>query len=299
VNAVILADGWAAGGADGARSALERFWRAVASTLPTALVQSGDSAGEAPQWAPWAEAWMQAWQQTTRWLAPEQLNPLNINPLREVLRDQIDFERLSNTTGMGLFIAATHAPTGQLRLFRRHEIHLDALLASTCLPTLMPAVHINGQSYWDGGFCANPPLWPLLRQVQADDLLLVTLSPLSPQAMPHTGPDIESRLREISMTAPFLLEARMLAEQQADARRRWWRWGWDRRLARLRWHHIGGDEALASFPGSSRLLPEENFLLALRNLGCEHAAQWLDQHGAALGHRSSFDALACFASNTV
>ncbi len=244
MNAIVLAHGLTAGGADGARAALHNFWRAIAERVPPLW----HTAGDPPQLAAAGHALL-AW---SRWLAPSQLNPLNLNPLRDVLAAQIDFERLRSTPGMALFISATEVARGRLRLIRRAEVTLDAVLASACLPSLAHPVLIDGVAHWDGAFCANPALWPLVREVAADDLVLVTLSPLGECAQPTSAEAIAERVREIAFTAAFLREARWLAELHADALRQPWpRFGADRRLARLRWHLLDADDTLAQLPGNN------------------------------------------------
>jgi NTE family protein len=287
MNAVALAHGWQHGGADGARAALLDFWRAIADRVPPLW----HTAGDPPQLAPLGHALL-AW---SRWFAPSQLNPLNLNPLRDVLAAQIDFERLRSTRGMALFISATEVARGRLRLVRRAEITLDAVLASACLPSLAHPVLIDGEPHWDGAFSANPALWPLLREVQADDLMLVTLSPLQASAQPQSADDIAERVREIAFTAPFLREARWLAEAHADALQKPWpRFGTDRRLARLRWHLIDADNTLAQLHSHTRLVPDWDFLQRLRDAGRERVARWFDVSGSALGQRSTFDSLRVF-----
>jgi NTE family protein len=299
INATLVAHGLATGGTDGARAALERFWRATAALVPAAAHLPTTRSGDAPTAAPLTQMVLQ-W---TRWFTPAQLNPWDINPLRDLLGAQIDFERLRTTPGPALFVATTEADTGRLRLFRRHSLTLEALLASACLPTLAPPVWIDGRALWDGAFSANPALWPLVRETPADDLLVITLSPLAPAPTPSDAPGIARRINEIAMTATFLREARLLAELQAQARARWWsRWvpgGLDRRLAGLRWHWIGGDDALAGLPGESRLLPEAQFVLGLRDRGREHVAAWWATHGGQLGRHSSFDALHHFGESAM
>lgn len=287
MNAVALAHGWAQGGADGARSALHDFWQAIADRVPPLW----HTAGDPPQLAPMGHALL-AW---SRWFAPSQLNPLNLNPLRDVLDAQIDFDCLRNTRGMALFIAATEAARGRLRLVRRHEITLDAVLASACLPSLAHPVLIDGRPHWDGAFSANPALWPLVREVAADDLMLVTLSPLQGSAPPQSAEDIAEHVREMAFTAPFLREARWLAELHADALQRPWpRFGTDRRLARLRWHLIDADDTLAELHSHTRLVPDWAFLQRLRDAGRERVACWFEDSASAIGQRSSFDPLRVF-----
>jgi NTE family protein len=290
MNAVALAHGLMHGGADGARAALHAFWQSIAQRVPPLWHVPGDP----PQLAPIGHA-MLAW---SRWFAPTQLNPLNLNPLRDVLAEQIDFERLRATRGMALFIAATEVARGRLRLVRRNALTIDAVLASACLPQVAHPVLIDGQPHWDGAFSANPALWPLLREVACDDLMLVTLSALGASAQPSSVEAIAERVREIAFTAPFLREARWLAELHADAvARPWPRLGTDRRLARLRWHLIDADSTLAELPSQTRLVPDWAFLQRLRDAGRERVARWSEDSGSALGTRSSVDPLAVFGEN--
>jgi NTE family protein len=287
MNAVVLAHGWSQDGADGARAALHAFWQEIAERVPPLFHVPGDP----PRLAPMGHA-MLAW---SRWFAPSQLNPLNLNPLRDVLAAQIDFERLRSTRGMALFIAATEVARGRLRLVRRSALTIDAVLASACLPQVAHPVLIDGQPHWDGAFSANPALWPLVREVACDDLILVTLSPLGPSAQPSSVEEIAERVREIAFTAPFLREARSLAELHADALQRPWpRFGTDRRLARLRWHLIDADSTLADLPSQTRLVPDWAFLQRLRDAGRERVARWFEDNAASLGARSSFDPLRVF-----
>jgi len=287
MNAVLLAEGLRRGGADGARAALEAFWRAVAEGMPPLWHVPGDP----PRLGPAGRALL-AW---THWLAPSQLNPLDLNPLRDLLVRTVDFEALRASPGPTLFVAATEAESGRLRLFRRHELSADALLASACLPTIARPVSVDARAHWDGAFSANPALAPLVHEVAADDLLLVTLSPLAPVAVPEDAAGIATRVLDIAFNAAFLREARWLAELQAGAlARRWWRTGIERRLARLRWHLIDADDALSALPAETRLVPEWEFLQRLRDLGRERVAQWWAPHAAALGQRSSIDPLAVF-----
>jgi NTE family protein len=291
MNAVVLAHGLMQGpqhgASEAARSALHDFWHAVAERVPPLWHVPGDP----PQLSAGASA-MLAW---SRWLAPAQMNPLNLNPLRDVLAAQIDFERLRASRGMALFVAATEVARGRMTLVRRAEITLDALLASAALPSIAHAVALDGRAHWDGAFSANPALWPLVREVDADDLVLVTLSPLGEAAQPSSAQAIAARAGEIAFHAPFLREARWLAELHADARARPWpRWGTDRRLARLRWHLLDADDTLAELPGSTRLVPDWAFVQRLRDAGRARVARWFEEHGTAVGRRSSIDALRVF-----
>ena len=62
-----------------------------------------------------------------------------------------------------LFLSATDVRSGRLKVFERHEISADAVLASACLPFVFHAVEIGGEAYWDGGYTGPPALFPLIR----------------------------------------------------------------------------------------------------------------------------------------
>ncbi|TXT29623.1 MAG: NTE family protein [Rhodocyclaceae bacterium] len=167
MNALCLAHGLMTGGRDGAREALARFWTGVAASSPFA--KSGDAGGEVNP----ALKLMLQW---TNHLSPEQLNPFDLNPLRDILGEQFDFARLRHDAPVKLFIAATHANSGKLRLFRNHELSVDTLLASACLPTIHRTIVIDGEPYWDGGYSANPAVFPLAYQCTSPDILLILLT---------------------------------------------------------------------------------------------------------------------------
>jgi NTE family protein len=289
MNALALAQGLLRGGAEAARESLAAFWHAVGTQLPFEMLMVGPT--DNPGLAPGLRALMH-W---TRLLSPYQLNPLGLNPLREVLAAQIDFERLKQRDAPRLFVAATHANTGRLRLFDNHSLSIEAALASACLPTLQQAVMIDGEPYWDGGYSANPALFPLVRSGPAD-LLIVSLSPLAYDSVPVSADDIRSRALEFSFNAGFLREATLLAEACAEARASRFSIGrLERRLARLRTHLIDAHDDLGTLSAESRLIAHLPFLERLRDLGRARAQRWLAEHGERIGRGATVDLAACFA----
>lgn len=289
MNALCLAHGLMVGGQAGAREALERFWLAVADSSP--FPAAGDAGMEVPQ----ALKMMLKW---TDYLTPEQLNPLDLNPLRDIIAGQFDFERLRRASPVRLFIAATHANSGQLRIFHNHELTPDALLASACLPTIHRSVMIDGEPYWDGGYSANPAIFPLLWECSASDLLLVLLTPLRYAETPDSAQKIRDRLRELSFNATFLREMRTLAHmrQHIEPSRLP---GWllallpqarlERRLASVRFHAISADHVLGALPADSKLAVNRPFFEQLRDQGRDHARRWLELSAPDLGRASTLD----------
>src|SRR4030088_1118315 len=126
MNAVAYADGLLDGGVNGAKKALYDFWKAV-SEMPSI------GALKIPSLMDFVGA---EFDLMSRMFSPYQTTPLNINPLREMLNAQIDFNRLRMNSPVKLFICATNVKSGRVKVFRNDELSCDVLLASSCLPFL-------------------------------------------------------------------------------------------------------------------------------------------------------------------
>lgn len=289
LNAVLLAQGLLSGGRAGARASLAAFWESLARVLPWELLGLvADGSGRFGPAGRLLMHWLHA-------LGPAQANPLALDPLRELLLQQVDFEALRRQRELRLHLGATHAGSGRLRVFEAHELSVEVVLASACLPALRRAVQIDGQPYWDGGYSANPPLFPLVHERAADDLLLVMLSPWSHGGPPEDAEAIRTRTVEIAFNAAFLAEMRLLAESTRLARRALWAGPLERGLRSLRWHLIDGQDTLAALPPDSKLLPHPQLLARLRDAGRARALAWLAAEGRSLGRRSTVDLMALFA----
>lgn len=294
MNAACLAHGLLHGGRTGARQALTDFWLAMAETMPAQL--SGAASSMAP-----ALKMMLQW---TDHLSPEQLNPFDLNPLRDVIERQIDFAALRAACPVKLFIAATHANSGKLRLFQNPELSADVLLASACLPTIHRTIEIDGEPYWDGGYSANPAVFPLVYHCQSADILLILLSPLHFSETPASAKEIRERLRELAFNATFLREMRMFAHLREQIANEQPLPDWlldrlpvarlERRFARLRFHAISADSVLGELPADSKLAVNRVFFEKLRDQGRAHASRWLATQRDALGRRPTLDLGALF-----
>src|SRR5262249_40571000 len=118
VNAVMLADGLTRGGPDGARQRLADFWPAGRGHGPPGNLPPGVVERLFP-FVPGDGLWFGA---MSPMLSPYDLNPLNINPLKELIERFVDFEAIRRDRGLELFISATNVQTGELRVFTRAEI---------------------------------------------------------------------------------------------------------------------------------------------------------------------------------
>ncbi len=277
MNAVVLAQGLMDGGASGARLALDQFWQALAASMPGDLGQ-GDGAG--------ISSVTKAMQQWTRYLSPSQMNPFDLNPLRDLIENQIDFAALQKHSPVKLFIATTHANSGKLRIFQNHEMSADVILASACLPTIYRSVLIDGEPYWDGAYSANPAVFPLFDYCDACDILLILLQPLSLEATPDSAREIQSRILDITFQSGFLREMQMFT--RLKARRPLFVWSkLDRHIARTHFHLIEAE--LAQFDAESKLTVNLKFFSTLKSLGREAGQKWLEENHLKLGKLSSVD----------
>jgi len=284
MNAAVLADGWTAGGARGARDALEKYWRNVSRAAAFSPLQRSPLDRLLGRWSlDTSPAYVFA-DLMSRMLSPYDLNPLGLNPLRKILVDNIDFERLARAP-IKLFVTATRVRTGRGRIFRNAEITADVLLASACLPTMFRAIEIEGESYWDGGYAGNPTITPLVRETNAHDSIIVQINPIERRDEPRSAAEILDRLNEISFNSPLAKELRMIAllRQVADPGT-----GEGARWAQMKTHRIKSD-VLATFGASSKLNAEWAFISKLRDEGRLAAAAFLDTHSTDLGVRSSAD----------
>jgi NTE family protein len=293
VNAVVLAHGLLRGGRDGAREALDRFWTSLGTAVPWSAL--GLVAGDGERFTAAGRLMMQ-WAQT---LSPAQANPMRIDPLRELLQQQVDFEQLRGPHAARLHVAATHANTGRLRVFDNDEISVDVVLASTCLPMLQPAIVIDGEPYWDGGYSANPALFPLLWDDAVRDVVLIVLSPWHFGDTPQSVQSIRQRTAEIAFNAGFLREMNWLAQATAIAHRAWWPGPLERRLRRMRWHMVDGHDALSALPADSKLIAHPSSLTRMRDAGRAQASAWLDASGSCVGRRNSMDLQRLFGDHPI
>jgi NTE family protein len=284
MNAALVADGWRRGGAEGARAALDAYWRRVSRAAAFSPLQRSPLDRLVGRWTLDTSPAYVAMDLMARIVSPYDLNPFGFNPLRAILAESIDFGELARAP-IKLFITATNVRTGRGRIFRNAEITPDVLLASACLPTMFQAIEIDGEPYWDGGYVGNPTLTPLVRETDAHDTILVQINPRERPEPPRTANEILNRLNEISFNSPLMKELRMIAllRQVADPGH-----GEGARWAGMRTHRILTDK-LAEFGASSKLNAEWEFVSLLKEEGRKSADTFLSDHGDDLGQRSTAD----------
>ncbi|MGE5260320.1 MAG: patatin-like phospholipase family protein [Actinomycetota bacterium] len=284
MNAAVLVSGHAAGGVEGAKAALETFWQHVSRAALLSPFRRTPLDIMLGRWTLDSSPAFVTFDLIARIFSPYDLNPHGANPLREILAECIDFERLA-ASPIKLFVTATNVHTGRGRVFRNADLSPEALLASACLPTLFQAVEIDGEAYWDGGYSGNPTVSPLVRECSSSDTILVQVNPVERTDTPRTARDIINRLNEVSFNATLLKELRMIAVLRQVANvgnsegARW---------AAMRIHRISS-ELMTELGYSSKLNAEWPFLCMLRDEGRTCADKFLTDHRADLGVRSTLD----------
>lgn len=286
VNAVAVAAGLAGGGAAEARATLARVWEAVHQAgVPDllrlnpflyGLSRSGPLAQVASLWSPY------------------EFNPLGFDPLRRLLSENIDFEKV-RASPVELLIAATRVATGRPRLFRRHEMTIEAVLASACLPTLHHAVEIDGEAYWDGGFSANPDIVTLARESPVEDTLIVQLNPMVKTDLPVSVRDIAAHANRVTFNAPLQRDVEVIeTAREASKKSRFGRKTELARLAQHRFHLIDAGRYTGSLSPESLVKPDKGLFAFLHGAGREEADKWLERNRAAVGVQSTVDLKARF-----
>src|ERR1700749_2359357 len=284
MNAAVMAYGHKVGGAAGAREALGAFWRRVSDAARFSPFQRGPLDVLLGRWTLDSSPNYVAMDLMSRMLSPYDLNPMGKNPLRAILAETIDFERLARAP-MKLFITAPNVRTGRGHVFKNNAVTPDVLLASACLPTMFQAVEIDGEPYWDGGYFGNPTIPPLIRECKSQDTILVQINPVERERSPRSASEILNRLNEVSFNAVLLKELRMIAllRQVADpgiSEGSLW--------AGMRVHRVAS-EILTELGASSKLNAEWEFFSLLHDEGRRSAQVFLENHASDLGHRSTLD----------
>lgn len=286
MNAVVVADGFMSGGSDGARQALQDFWQAVSREGAKSPIQRSPINVFMGDWSLDTSPGYLFFDHLSRLASPYDLNPLNYNPLRDLLEAQVDFDRITAGSKIKLFVSATNVHTGRVRVFTCGEITPDVVMASACLPFMFQAVEIDGVPYWDGGYMGNPVLFPFFNSCASSDVVLVQLNPIERKTTPRTVREILNRVNEITFNSSLLKElraiefvARLIDGGKLDPA--------DYKQVLL--HRIDAVEEMAALSASSKLNTEWAFLVHLRDIGRAAASRWLDRHYDRIGEGSSVD----------
>ncbi|MGR8920361.1 MAG: patatin-like phospholipase family protein [Gammaproteobacteria bacterium] len=294
MNAAVLCSGYMAGGADGAREALEDFWHAVSDSARLSPIQRTPIDVFMGNWNLDTSPSYLLFDLVSRLASPYDLNPLDLNPLRDIVEAHVDFEAVRSCSRMKLYISATNVHTGRVRVFHCAELSPEVVMASACLPAMFKAVEIDGVPYWDGGFMGNPALHPFFHGCSSPDILLVQINPIERAETPRSAREILNRVNEITFNASLLNElravhfvTRLIDDGHLD----------NENYRKILLHIIHGDEPLKALSASSKVNAEWGFLEMLRDVGRGAAEEWLESDLKNVGKRSSVDLRAMYAGS--
>ena len=291
MNAAVIAEGILVGGREEARACLRRFWQAVSVAGCSSLLRRTP-----------IDVFMGNWNLDTspaylmldllsRVASPYELNPLNLNPLRELLEEMVDFERVRACEHLKIYVSATNVETGHVQVFERAELTAEMVMASACLPLLYQAVEIDGVPYWDGGYMGNPALFPFFDTSRSDDVIVVQINPIFRQGAPKSAREILNRMNEITFNSSLLREyraidfvSRLIEEGKLDGET----------YKKVLVHRIAAEEHINPLGASSKLNAEWPFLEHLFDIGWQTADRWLAEHFEHLGKRSTLDLRAMY-----
>lgn len=291
MNAVVVANGLMRAGEDGAREALERFWKAVSDAARLSPIQRGPIDVFMGNWSLDNSPSFILSDLLNRVTSPYDVNPFNLNPLKDILEREVDFDLVRSCDKIKVFVSATNVETGRVKVFNYHELTCEMVMASACLPLMFQAVEIDGVPYWDGGYMGNPVLFPFYNHSASDDIVIIQINPVERKGTPRTAREILSRVNEITFNSSLLKELRAI-----DFVRRLLDEG---KLApddyrRLHVHVIEAQDQLMPLGASSKLNAEWAFLRHLFGIGREAADVWIETCYEHLGKRSTIDTRAMF-----
>jgi NTE family protein len=292
VNAAVLAYGLVIGGPDGGRERLSDFWhRASAAGRRGPLQPTFFDKLFSPGNMSFSPLW-HLHDFLSKIFSPYEINPGNLNPLRDLLLDVVDFDRLrASRNGPELFVCATNVLNGRLRVFHRPEITAASIMASAALPYIFQAIEIDGQYFWDGGYSGNPPIFPLIYMGGGQDILIVQINPINIAKVPKTARAILDHAATLSFNSSLMREMRVIKfvrdlidRGELDPAK----------YMRTLIHTIDAEQELAAFDVSSKFNSDLGFLLHLFALGRTKADSFINTHYDDIGIRSSTDIVTKF-----
>jgi NTE family protein len=284
VNAVVLADGLAMGGREGARERLHNFWKKMADVSASSIIAPSFFDQMNPSFGLDNTPAYVFIDTLSRILSPYQLNPMDVNPLKDLLNAEINFERVRQQKVVKVYLSATNVRTGKVKVFAREEIAAEHVLASACLPFMMRAPIIDGDAYWDGGFMGNPAIFPVIYGCTSPDVLMVHLTPTERPELPTNSRSIINRMQEISFNSSLMREMRAIAfvTQLID----------EGKMAggkRMYMHLIEAEDVIRELAGSSKMNGTWKFLTHLFEIGRVRADKWLAENFDSIGNKSTVD----------
>ncbi|MBX3457192.1 MAG: patatin-like phospholipase family protein [Candidatus Paracaedibacteraceae bacterium] len=285
MNAVAIAQGLMKGGNQAARDELKAFWQKISdSGKNSPLNHRGPIDKALGKYTMYHSPGFVIFDYLSRMFSPYELNPLQIDPLKDVIASSFDFDALRKFKGVKVYLCATHVQTGKLRIFGLDEMKIEALQATACLPTIHNAVKVDGEYYWDGGFIGNPVFFPLIYDCESPDIILIQLNPTVREKIPTTAREIGDRLNEITNNASVVREMRAISfisdlidDGKLDPKE----------TKRVFMHLIEDEDTFTDLGWSSKLNTEWDFFMHLFEKGRAAADKWIKENYEHVGKKTT------------
>jgi NTE family protein len=292
INAVVFAEGLRRGGAKEAKQLLHDFWLGVSQSAGDWLAGSNFRNPLQENLLNSMDSGMGVWFEIVGHIfSPNEMNPLGLNPLKDLLHKLVHFEKLQDYKAVQLFIGATNVQNGRIRIFERHELTADMILASCCLPKIYPSVKVGEHYYWDGGYMGNPAIFPFFYKTKCEDILIVHINPLCREKVPHTALEIDNRINEISFNSSLLHELRAIEFAKRLVKEDWLKDEYREhfRFDDIRLHTLASQGYLKQWSASSKFNMHWYFLRELFEAGRACMDEWIEDHYDAIGSHSTLD----------
>ncbi len=287
VNAAVLAYGLIGNDRDRARKLLRTFWKRISEESEKrrwGRLRSLRLLGSQILQFRRKEVFFEV---MSRILLPYHYDPVTMDPLRAVIDETINFDRLRSSNTISLFVNATNIATNKNRVFPRDQVSLDALCASCCLPFLFDAVNIEGVQYWDGGYMGNPTIYPLIDDCTSQDIILVLTSNMESRIAPRNSAEIVHRVSQVSFTSALMREMRAIkfvtelldngfVKQEAG-------------LQRVNIHIISPPANDPVFDAANNFSADWSYMNRMQERGRQITDTWLHDSFAKIGHSSTID----------
>lgn len=288
MNATFLAYGLASGGPDKAREMLRKLWEGVVEKGKMGPFHSTPMdriMGNWPgmDWNPWVK--LAEYMMDT--VSADVWNPAQINHIKNILEEHIDFSVLQKSEDPLLFINAMNVRENRNDIFTKSALSADVVAASANLRQMMPRVTINGEDYWDGGHMENPSVTPLADHTDAPDILAIMLNPQRIDNVPTEPKAIHQRVHDVQYSVSAYKDMERIAQRNkliANGALDPDKSG----MRKVNLHCIVRDHKKE--PRShNNFNVDRDWIMTLYERGREEAREWLKANEAKIGKESSFD----------
>jgi NTE family protein len=146
--------------------------------------------------------------------SPEALSYYDTSPLRETLEELVDFN-LINRREVRLSLGAVNVRTAESVYFDNFKMQIrpEHVLASGALPPGFPAIHIDGEYYYDGGIVSNSPLTYIWDEKPLTSALILQVNLFNAHgSLPRTLDEAMERVKDIQFSSKQRLNTQRVKE---------------------------------------------------------------------------------------